>query len=103
MPTLGGEIGERNQARYPQLLGTAQSIESQLSESGRKLRRDTYDVQGKSCYNLEAELAGQSPAIVPIGAHYDLVFGSPGSNDRHRAVSLSALLRSQQYAGEAGL
>ena len=30
---LGGEIGERNLARYPQLLAAAQYIESQLTRS----------------------------------------------------------------------
>ena len=31
---LGGEIGKRNLARYPQLLAARQYIESQLSDAG---------------------------------------------------------------------
>ncbi len=95
---LGGEIGERNLARYPQLLAAAQYIEGQLTETGWKLRRDTYRVQGKSCYNLEAELAGQSPGIVLIGAHYDSVFGSPGSNDNGSGVA-ALLALARRFAG----
>jgi hypothetical protein len=84
---LGGEIGERNLSRYPQLQAAAGYIETQLTESGWKLRRDEYAVQGKSCYNIEAELRGASPEIVLIGAHYDSVFGAPGANDNGSGVA----------------
>jgi hypothetical protein len=56
---LGDEIGERNLSRYAQLQAAAQYIESSFSESGWKLRRDEYEVQGKVCYNIEAELRGR--------------------------------------------
>ena len=82
---LGGEIGERNLSRYPQLQAAAQYIESELS--GWKVRRDGYEVQGKSCYNVEAELAGASPGIILVGAHYDSVYGSPGANDNGSGVA----------------
>ncbi|MEO7725162.1 MAG: M28 family peptidase [Chthoniobacterales bacterium] len=95
---LGGEIGERNLARYPQLLAASEYIESQLSEAGWKVRRDTYEVQGKSCHNLEAELPGRSPEIVLIGAHYDSVFGSPGSNDNASGVA-ALLALARRFAG----
>jgi hypothetical protein len=89
---LGGEIGERNLVRYPQLQMAAQYIESELA--GWKVRRDEYQVLGKSCYNLEAELSGASPEIVLIGAHYDSVLGSPGANDNGSGVAaLLALAR----------
>ena len=55
---LGGEIGERNMARYPRLLEAAEYIESQLSAAGWKVRRDSYELQGKRCDNLEVELPG---------------------------------------------
>lgn len=95
---LGGEIGERNLARYPQLIAAAHYIEKQLTEGGWKVRRDTYEVQGKSCSNLEAELAGQSPEIVLVGAHYDSVFGSPGSNDNGSGVA-ALLALARRFAG----
>jgi Peptidase family M28 len=90
---LGDEIGERNLSRYPQLQAAAGYIETQLTESGWKLRRDEYAVQGKSCYNIEAELRGASPEIVLIGAHYDSVFGAPGANDNGSGVAALLALR----------
>lgn len=91
---LGGEIGERNLARYPQLQAAALYIENQLTIAGWKVRRDEYAVHGKGCYNIEAELRGTSPEIVVIGAHYDSVFGSPGANDNGSGVAaLLALAR----------
>lgn len=91
---LGGEIGERNLVRYPQLQAAANYIENELSKAGWKVRRDAYEVSAKSCYNLEAELPGASPEIVLIGAHYDSVLGSPGSNDNGSGVAaLLALAR----------
>ena len=56
---LGGTIGERNLSRYPQLLAAAQYIESQLST--QKIDRDTYEVLGKRCYNIQVEFPGSSP------------------------------------------
>ena len=84
---LGGEIGERNLTRYPQLQMAAQYIENELAGSSWKVRRDKYEIQGKSCSNLEAELRGRSPEIVLIGAHYDSVLGSPGANDNGSGVA----------------
>ncbi|MGH8093255.1 MAG: M28 family peptidase [Chthoniobacterales bacterium] len=83
--TLGGEIGERNLPHYPQLQAAAQYIEGQLR--GWKVRRDEYEVQSKSCYNIEAELPGVSREIVLVGAHYDSVYGSPGANDNGSGVA----------------
>ncbi len=82
---IAGEIGERNLARYPQLNAAAQYIENQLA--GWNVRRDSYDLEGKPCANIEAELPGASPAIVLVGAHYDSVFGSPGANDNGSGVA----------------
>jgi Zn-dependent M28 family amino/carboxypeptidase len=96
--TLGREIGERNLAHYPQLLAAAQYIEDQLGQAGWKIRRDEYQLQGKTCHNLEAELSGVSPRIVLIGAHYDSVFGSPGANDNGSGVA-ALLALAQRFAG----
>ena len=95
---LGGEIGERNLIRYPQLQSAAQYIENEFSRFGWKVRRDEYDVQGKSCYNLEAELRGNSHDIVLIGAHYDTVDGSPGANDNGSGVA-AVLALSHRLSG----
>jgi Iap family predicted aminopeptidase len=84
---LAGEIGERNVARYPQLLEAAKYIAETLSADGYEVRRDSYEVQGTACSNVEASREGVSGDIVLIGAHYDSVFGSPGANDNASGVA----------------
>jgi hypothetical protein len=95
---LGGEIGERNVAHYPRLLKAAQYIEDSLAGSGYQVRRDNYEIQGKTCSNLEVELSGTSKEIVLIGAHYDSVFGSPGANDNGSGVA-AILSLARRFAG----
>lgn len=91
---LGGEIGERNLWHYLALQATALYIEGELTKAGWKVRRDEYEVQGKNCRNIEAELPGKSSEIVLIGAHYDSVLGAPGANDNGSGVAaLLALAR----------
>jgi len=85
---LGGEIGERNLSRYPELMAAADYIEGQFA--GWKVRRDSYQIQGKTCANIEAEKPGRVPEILLVGAHYDSVFGSPGANDN--GTGIAALL-----------
>jgi hypothetical protein len=84
--TLAHEIGERNMARYPQLNAAADFIENSFSRAGLVPRRDTYDVHGRACHNIETEI-GARPEILLIGAHYDSVFGSPGANDNGSGVA----------------
>jgi Peptidase family M28 len=84
---LGGEIGERNMTRYPQLNAAADFIENFFSRAGLVPRRDAYDLHGKTCHNIEAEIRGTFPEIILIGAHYDSVFGSPGANDNGSGVA----------------
>lgn len=96
---LGGEIGERNLARYPKLQAAASYIEDELIKAGWRVRRDEYEVQGKKCANLEAELSGVSPEIVLIGAHYDSVFGAPGANDNGSGVA-ALLALARRFTGQ---
>src|SRR5438046_5231815 len=84
---LGGEIGERNMARYPQLNAAADFIENSFSRAWLHPRRDTYELHGRACHNIEAEIRGARPEILLIGAHYDAVFGSPGANDNGSGVA----------------
>ena len=96
--TLAGEIGERNILRYSQLNAAADFIEASFSRAGLRPRRDTYELDGRACHNIEAEIRGARPEIVVIGAHYDSVFGSPGANDNGSgAAALLALAR--RFAG----
>jgi len=89
---LGGEIGERNMARYPQLNAAADFIENSFARTGLVPRRDSYELQGLACHNIEAEIRGSSPEIVLVGAHYDSVFGSPGANDNGSGVAATLAL-----------
>lgn len=84
--TLADEIGERNMTRYPQLNAAADFIENSFSRAGLVPRRDTYDLHGRACHNIETEI-GARPEILLIGAHYDSVFGSPGANDNGSGVA----------------
>lgn len=96
---LAGEIGERNTNRSPQLNAAADFIEAALARAGLPPRRDTFQVGGQACSNLEVEIRGARPEILVVGAHYDSVFGSPGANDNASGVAgLLALAR--RFAGK---
>lgn len=97
---LAGEIGERNLTRYQGLRAAADFLEASLARAGYAVSRQTYPVDGKACWNLEAELPGreQPTDIVILGAHYDSVEGSPGANDN--ATGSAALLAlARAFAG----
>src|SRR4051794_197998 len=96
---LAGKIGERNLPHYPALLAAAEFIEDSFRNSGLQPRRDSYDVHGKQCHNIEVEIRGASPEIIVVGAHYDSVYGAPGANDNGSGVAgLLALAR--RFAGK---
>jgi len=89
---LAGEIGERNMWHYPQLNAAADFIEDSFSRAGLRTRRDSYEMGGQPCHNIEAEIPGNSPEIIVIGAHYDSVFGSPGANDNGTGAAATLAL-----------
>src|SRR6184192_140637 len=95
---LAGEIGERNMWHYPQLNAAADFIEDSFSRAGIQTRRDSYDMRGQACHNIEAEIPGVRPEILLIGAHYDSVFGSPGANDNGTGVA-AMLALARRFAG----
>ena len=96
---LAGEIGERNMRHYPQLNAAADFIEASFAQAGLQPRRDTYELDGQACHNIEVEIRGNRPEIVIIGAHYDSVLGSPGANDNGSGTAgLLALAR--RFAGK---
>ena len=53
---LAGEIGERNMWHYPQLNAAADFIENSFSRAGLRPRRDTYEIRGQACHNIETEI-----------------------------------------------
>src|SRR2546423_6960319 len=63
---LAGEIGERNMNRYPQLLAAADFIEASLTGAGFTPRRDSYELRGRACHNIEVEIRGMSQEIFVI-------------------------------------
>ena len=91
---LAGQIGSRNIWQYHNLTAAVDFIEKSLTEVGCKVHRQNYQVKGKTCCNIEAELAGTKhpEQIVIIGAHYDSVYGSPGANDNGSAVAATLAL-----------
>jgi len=89
---LAGEIGERNIWHYAQLNTAADFIENSLSHAGLHPRRDSYELRGQSCHNIEVEIPGTRPKVLLIGAHYDSVFGSPGANDNGSGVAATLAL-----------
>jgi hypothetical protein len=96
---LAGEIGERNIPHYPALNAAAEFIEKSFSDAGLQPRRDTYEVGGRACHNIEAEIRGASPRIVLVGAHYDSVYGAPGANDNGSGVA-AMLALARRFAGK---
>jgi len=102
---LAGEIGERNMWHHAQLNAAADFIEDSFSRAGLRTRRDSYEIRGQTCHNIEAEIAGgqqgaavsSPPPIVIIGAHYDSVFGSPGANDNGSGAA-AVLALAQRFA-----
>jgi|SRR5215468_11839378 len=95
---LAGEIGERNMWHYPQLNAAADFIENSFSRAGFQPRRDSYDLRGHACHNIEAEIRSNRPEIIVIGAHYDSVVGSPGANDNGSGVAATLAL-ARRFAG----
>jgi Zn-dependent M28 family amino/carboxypeptidase len=91
---LAGQIGDRNIWQYDNLTAATDFIEKSLTEVGYKVHRQNYQVEGKTCYNIEVELSGTEhpEQIVVIGAHYDSVYGSPGANDNGSAVAATLAL-----------
>src|ERR1043166_2257194 len=102
---LAGEIGERNMWHYPRLNAAADFIENSFSRAGLRTRRDSYDMHGQACHNIEAEIPGfqgtavsSPPPIIIVGAHYDSVFGSPGANDNGTGAAATLAL-ARRFAG----
>ena len=97
---LAGEIGERNMSRYPQLNAAADFIEESFTRSGLHPRRDSYELHGRTCYNIETETRGTSAQIVLVGAHYDSVYGCPGANDNGSGVA-ALLALARRFSGRS--
>lgn len=98
---LAGQIGERNVWNYKKLTAAADFIEDSLAQAGYEVKRYNYQVEGKTCSNIEAKITGTKhpDQIVIIGAHYDSVYGSPGANDNASGVAATLAL-ARRFAGK---
>lgn len=97
---LAGEIGERNMARYSQLLAAADFIEQSFARAGLSTRRVSYELNGHQCHNIEAEIRGSSSEIIVVGAHYDSVLDCPAANDNGSGVAATLAL-ARRFAGRS--
>ena len=100
---LAGRIGERNLNRYESLTAAAQFIEASLADAGYDVERQEYEVAGRTCVNIEAEIPGErrEDEIVIVGAHYDSVYGCPGANDNASGVA-ATLAVARAFVGRKG-
>jgi hypothetical protein len=96
---LGGDIGERNVKYYDALVAAADFVAESFVAAGFRPRREGYDARGKFCENIDVEIPGTSTDIFVVGAHYDSVFGSPGSNDNGSGVA-ALLALARRFAGK---
>jgi hypothetical protein len=93
---LAGEIGPRNLQRPAKLAAAADFVERELTAAGYEVTRQTYQVEGIDCWNLETEIRGSKTPneIMLIGAHYDSYGTTPGADDNASGTaSLLALAR----------
>lgn len=90
----GEKIGERNLEKYGNLLAAAEYIEKALQEEKYKTHRQSYRVDGKWCYNIEAEIPGRikEKEIIVVGSHYDTAPGCAGANDNASGVAANLAL-----------
>jgi hypothetical protein len=94
---LAGTIGERNTFIPENLAAAADWLEAELRDAGYTPARQTFEVSGTSCSNIEVELAGSSEIVV-IGGHYDSVYGCPGANDNGTGA-IATLALARRFAG----
>jgi len=98
---LAGSIGERNLGRSEAYARATQFIEDRLAAAGHAVRRQTFQVKGRPCVNLEVEIPGAARAdeMIVVGAHYDSAQGTPGANDNGSGV-VAVLALADLLAGQ---
>ena len=90
----GEKVGERNLEKYGNLLAAAEYIEKVLQDARYQTRRQSFRVEGKWCYNIEAEISGRikEKEIIIVGSHYDTAPGCTGANDNASGVAANLAL-----------
>ncbi len=99
---LADEIGFRDVEHYENLCLTVDFLETSFVEAGYEVRKGSYEVEGKTCYNIEVEIEGidRPNEIVVVGAHYDSIVGSPAANDNASGVAATLAL-ARAFSGKS--
>jgi Zn-dependent M28 family amino/carboxypeptidase len=84
---LSEDIGVRSYSDLEGLNRTADYIEDGFRACGYMASRQAFGFEGRTYYNISAELKGDEPDVVVVGAHYDTVSGSPGADDNASGVA----------------
>lgn len=87
---LAGDIGQRSYLDMDRLEAAAQYIEERLGSAGCEAIRHPFGYQGRTYYNISAEIKGKGDGregILVIGAHYDTVIGTPGADDNASGIA----------------
>jgi Zn-dependent M28 family amino/carboxypeptidase len=88
---LSEDIGQRSYLDIKKLNRVADYIEEKFRSYGCAVRRQAFTYNGKTYYNLIAEVKGtgiSKDGILVIGAHYDTVIGTPGADDNASGVAV---------------
>jgi len=98
---LAGEIGRRNYLYYDGLIAATDFLERKLSQVGYKVKRQGYEIDNQTYYNLEVEIIGteKPQEIVVVGGHYDSVYTSPAANDNGTGAAATLEL-ARLFAGK---
>ncbi|NCO82744.1 MAG: hypothetical protein COZ31_10725 [Nitrospirae bacterium CG_4_10_14_3_um_filter_44_29] len=87
---LSEKIGKRNYLDTEKLNKTADYIEEKFRSYKCDVKRQSFTVENKTYYNIEAEVKGSTSdkdKIIVIGAHYDTITGTPGADDNASGVA----------------
>ena len=98
---LAGEIGRRNYLYYDGLIAATDFLERKISQVGYKVKRQEYEIDNQTYYNLEVEIIGteKPQEIVVVGGHYDSVYTSPAANDNGTGAAATLEL-ARLFAGK---
>lgn len=87
---LSEHIGQRSYLDIERLNRAADYIEAKFRSYDCNVKRQPFNYQGNTYYNIICEIKGAKSAkdgILVIGAHYDTVIGTPGADDNASGVA----------------
>ncbi len=86
---LSEKIGQRSYYDTERLNKAVDYIEERFRSYKCAVKKQQFEAEGQTYYNIEAEVKGTSNAdeIIVIGAHYDTVIGTPGADDNASGIA----------------